>query len=73
MREMPNLRINVDKSLPKESALKELTQRSYSPIKTSPSHSPIDETLKSDRQFAILSKLAKKLERGSYRANQLSR
>ena len=73
MREIPNLRITVDKSPLKESALREWTQRSYSPIKTSPTASLMDESSKSDRQTAILSKLAKKLERGSYRANQLSR
>ena len=73
MREVPNLRITVDKSPLKESALREWTQRSYSPIKTSPTPSLMDETSKSDRQSAVLSKLAKKLERGSYRANQLSR
>ena len=70
MGEMPNLRINVGTSPLKESVLKEWTQRSYSPIKTSPTPSLMDEK---DRQSVLLSKLAKKLERGTYRANQLSR
>ena len=49
MREMPNLRITVDKSPLKESALREWTQRSFSPIKTSPTPRLMDDTPNSDR------------------------